>query len=91
MNDVRPGDRSPGTVDPVLLVAFCPAGDRGGRNVIAAAVRAVVAQVLRVGVVEVECQAVVHALVEDDLQGVVAEVAHVAIGIADAASTAGKA
>ncbi len=86
MEALRSGDRGPGPVDAVLLPALSTAGDSRGGDVEAAAECTVVADVLGVGVVDIEGETVAQTLKQRDLQGVVAEVADVRPpGVGDAA------
>src|ERR1017187_1086580 len=86
MHTLGAGDSGPRPVDPVLLPGLRVAGDRAGRNIEAAAEGAIIADVLRVGIVDIKRQPVGHTLYHRDLQRVVAEVTYVrAPDVADAA------
>src|SRR5947208_9365490 len=77
MDHLRSGDDCPRAFDPVLVPALAAAREGGSGNVEAAAEGAVVADVLGVGVVDVEGKAVGGALQEHDLEGVVRQIRRV--------------
>ena len=86
MDALRSGDGGPGAVDAVLVPGLGSSGDGADRDVEAAAEAAVVSDVLGVGVVDVEGQAMSLALLQRDLERVIAEVADVFTpGVRDAA------
>src|SRR5439155_15123018 len=89
VGDVRAVDGGLRAVDAVRTPALATARDRGSGNREAAAVDAIVADVARPGVVELERQSFGKPLLHRDLQRVVAEVAYIAPRVGDAADVCG--
>jgi hypothetical protein len=67
MQALRGRNGRPGAFDPVLLPVLCPSRNCRGRDIEAAAEGAVIAQILRVGVIDVEGEAMCQALLKDNL------------------------
>src|SRR5690349_12786817 len=77
VDNLRSRDCRPGPVDPILFPILATARERRGRNGEAAAEGTVVSDVLGVGVVDVEAEAMGLALQQCDLQRVVGQVGRV--------------
>src|ERR1019366_8966404 len=64
----------PGTIDPVLFPVLTAARERGSRDCKTTAEGAVIANILRIGVVDVKAETMRHALQQGDLERMIRKV-----------------